>query len=127
MCLKNYGPRFIILDQTIPKKKNARLSGCLRRLYKQLSKEEKRKSKGEKERYTQLNGEFQRIAWRDKKAFLNEQCKELEESNRKGMTSDRFKKIGSIKGTFHPKMGSIKDRDSKDLIKAEEIKKRWQE
>ena len=84
------------------------------------------KSKGERERYTQLKGEFQRIAWRDKKAFFNEHCRELEESNRKGMTSYLFKKIGSIKGTFHPKMGLIKDRNDKDLIEAEEIKKRWQ-
>ena len=74
------------------------------------------KSKGEGERYTQLNGEFQRLAWRDKKPFFNEQCKELEESNRKGMTSDLFKNVGSIKGTLHPKMGSIKDRNGKNLI-----------
>ena len=74
------------------------------------------KSKGERERYTQLKGEFQRIAWRDKKAFFNEHCRELEESNRKGMTSYLFKKVGNIKGTFHPKIITIKDRNDKDII-----------
>ena len=83
------------------------------------------KSKGEREGYTELNAEFQRIAGRDKKAFLNEQCKELEESSRMGKTRDLFKKVGKIKGTFHARMGMIKDRNSKDLIEAEEIKKRW--
>ena len=85
------------------------------------------KGKGERERYIQLNAEFQRIARRDKEAFLNEQCKEIEANNRKGKTRDLFKKIGDIKGTFHAKMGIIKDRNDKDLIEAEEIKKRWQE
>ena len=83
------------------------------------------KSKREREGYTELNAEFQRIARRDKKAFLNEQCKEVEESNRMGKTRDLFKKVGEIKGTFHARMGMIKDRNSKDLIEAEEIKKRW--
>ena len=82
------------------------------------------KSKGEKERYTHLNAEFQRIARRDKKAFLSEQCKETEESNRMENTSDLFKKIRDTKGTFHAKMGKIKDRNGKDLTEAEEIKKR---
>ena len=85
------------------------------------------KSKGEKERYTHLNAEFQRIARRDKKAFLREQCTEIEENNRLGKTRDLFKKIGDTKGTFHAKMGSIKDRNGMDLTKVEEIKKRWQE
>ena len=85
------------------------------------------KGKGERERYTQLNAEFQRITRRDKKAFLNEQGKEIEEKNRMGNTRDLFKKIGDTKGTFHAKMGTIKDRNSKDLTEAEEIKKRWQE
>ena len=85
------------------------------------------KSKGERERYTQLNAKFQRIARRDKKAFFNEQCKEIEENNRRGKTRDLFRKIGDIKGTFHAKMGAIKDRKGKDLKEAEEIKKRWQE
>ena len=84
------------------------------------------KSKGERERYTQLNAEFQRIARREK-AFFNEQCKEIEENNRMGKTRDLFKKIGDIKGSFHAMMCMIKDRNSKDLTEAEEIKKRWQE
>ena len=85
------------------------------------------KGKGEKERYTQLNAEFQRIARKDKKVFLNEQCKEIEENNRMGKTRDLFKKIGDIKGSFHAMMCMIKDRNRKDLTEAEEIKKRWQE
>ena len=85
------------------------------------------KSKGEKERYKHLNAEFQRIARRDKKAFLSDQCKEIEENNRMGKTRDLFKKIRDTKGTFHAKMGSIKDRNGMDLTEAEDIKKRWQE
>ena len=82
------------------------------------------KSKGEKERYKHLNAEFQRIARRDKKAFFSNQCKEIEENNRMGKARDFFKKIRDIKGTFHAKMGKIKDRNGKDLAEAEEIKKR---
>ena len=85
------------------------------------------KSKGEKERYTYLNTEFQRIARRDKKAFLSNQCKEIEENNRIGKTRDRVKKIRDTKGTFHAKMGSIKDRNGRDLTEAEDMKKRCQE
>ena len=85
------------------------------------------KSKGEKERYKHLNAEFQSIARRDKKAFLNDQCKEIEENNRMGKTRDIFKKISDIKGTFHAKMGRIKDINSINLTEAEDIKKRWQE
>ena len=85
------------------------------------------KNKGERERYIQLNTEFQRIARRDKKAFLNEQCKEIEENNRMGKTRDLFRKTGDIKGIFHARMGMIKDRNGRDLIEAEDIKKRWQE
>ena len=85
------------------------------------------KGKGEKERYTHLNAEFQRIARRDKKAFLSDQCKEIEENNRIGKTKDLFKKIRDIKGTFHAKMSTIKDRNGMDLTEAEDIKKRWQE
>ena len=85
------------------------------------------KSKGEKERYTHLNAEFQRRARRDKKAFLSHQCKEIEENNRMGKTRDLFKKIRDAKGTFHVKKGTIKDRNGMDLIEAEDIKKRWQE
>ena len=85
------------------------------------------KGKGEGEKYTHLNAEFQRKARRGNKAFLSEQCKEIEENNRMGRTRDLFKEIGDTKGTFHAMMGTIKDRNSKDLIEAEEIKKRWQE
>ena len=85
------------------------------------------KSKGEKERYKHLNAEFQRIARRDKKAFLSDQCKEIEENKRMGKTRDLVKKIRDTKGTFHAKMGSIKDRNRLDLPEAEDIKKRWQE
>ena len=84
------------------------------------------KGKGEKERYTHLNAEFQRIAGRDKKAFLSDQCKEIEESNRMGNTRDFFKKIRDTKGTFHTKMSKTKDRNGMDLTEAEDIKKRWQ-
>ena len=85
------------------------------------------KGKGKKERYTHLNAEFQRVAMRDKKAFLSDQCKEIEENSRMGKTRDLFKKIRATKGTFHAQMGSIKDRNSMDLTEAEDIKKRWQE
>ena len=85
------------------------------------------KSKGEKEGYTHLNAEFQRIARKDKKAFLRDQCKGIEENNRMGKTRDLFKKIRDTKGTFHAKMGSIKDRNDRDLTEADDIKKRWQE
>ena len=83
--------------------------------------------KGEKERYTHLNAEFQRIARKDKKAFLSDQCKEIEENYRVGKTGDLFKKIRDTKGTFHAKMDTIKDRNSMDLTEPEDIKKRWQE
>ena len=85
------------------------------------------KSKGENESYKHLNAEFQRIARRDKKAFLSDHCKEIEENNRMGKTRDLFKKIRDTMGTFHAKMGSIKDRNGLDLTEAEDIKKRWQE
>ena len=85
------------------------------------------KSNGEKERYKHLNAEFQRIARRDKKAFLRDQCKEIEENNRMGKTRDHFKKIRDTKGTFHAKMGSIRDGNGMDLTEAEDSKKRWQE
>ena len=85
------------------------------------------KSNREKERYTHLNAEFQRTARRDKEAFLSDLCKEIEENNRMGMTRELFKKIRDSKGTFHAKMGSIKDRNGMDLTEAEDIKKRWQE
>ena len=85
------------------------------------------KSKGGKERYTLLNAEFQRIAKRDKKAFLSDQCKETEENDRMGKTRDLFKKLRDTKGIFHAKIGTIKDRNGMDLTEAEDIKKRWQE
>ena len=85
------------------------------------------KSKGEKERYTHLNAEFQRIATRDKKAFLSDHCKEIEENNRMRKTRDLIKMIRDTKGIFHAKMGSIKDRNAMDLTEAEDLKKRWQE
>ena len=85
------------------------------------------KSKGEKKRYKHLNAEFQRIARRNKKAFLSDQCKEIKENNRMGKTRDLFKKIRDTKGTFHAKMSSIKDRNAMDLTEVEDIKKRWQE
>ena len=85
------------------------------------------KGKGEKERYSKLNVEFQRTARRDKKAFLSDQCKEIEENNRMGKTRDLFKKTGDTKGTFHAKTGTIRDKNGKDLTEAEDIKKRWQE
>ena len=85
------------------------------------------KSKGQKERYTHFNAEFQRIARRDKKAFFSDQCKEIEENDRMGKTRDLFKKIRNTKGTFHAKMGSIKDRNGMDLTEAEDVKKKWQE
>ena len=111
----------------IPKKKKCKKqNGCLRRPYKQLWKKEV-KGKGEKERYKHLNAEFQRIAKRDKKAFLSDQCKEIEENNRMGKTRDLFKEIRNTNGTFHAKMGLIKDRNGMDLAEAEDIKKRWQE
>ena len=89
-------------------------------------KRRKAKSKGEKERYTLLNAEFQRMPRRDKKAFLSDQCKEIEENKRMGKTRDRFKKIRDTKGTFHAKIGSIKDRNGMDLTEAQDIKRKWQ-
>ena len=128
-CLMNYGWRFGTLyrrrDPPSPRKKNAKKeNGCLRRPYKWLWKEEKPKAK-EKRKATHLNAEFQRIARRDKKAFLNDQYKEIEENNRMGKTRDLFKNIRDTKGTFQAKMGSIKDRNGMDLTEAEDIKKRW--
>ena len=110
-----------------PWKRNAKKqNGCLGRPYKIAVKRREAKSKGEKERYKHLNAEFQRRARRDKKAFFSDQCKELEENNRMGKTRDLVKKIRDTKGTFHAKMGSIKDRNGMDLTEAEDIKKRWQ-
>ena len=109
-----------------PKKKKCKKANWL---YKEALKiaEERReaKGKGKKERYTHLNAEFQRIARRDKKAFLSDQCEKIEENNRMGKTRDLFKKIRDTKGTFHAKVGTIKDRNGTDLTEAEDVKKRW--
>ena len=114
--------------KTIPKKKKGKKAKWLSAEALQISeKRREARGKGEKERYSHLNAEFQRIARRDKKAFLSDQCKEIEENNRMGKTRDLFKKIRDTKGTFHPKMGPIKDRNCMDLTEAEDIKKRWQE
>ena len=114
--------------KTIPKKKKCKEAKWLSEEALQIAmKRREVKGKGEKERNTHLNAEFQRIARTDKKAFLSDQCKEIEENNRMGKTKDLFKKIRDIKGTFHAKMGSIKDRKGMDLTEAEDIKKRWQE
>ena len=115
-------------SKTIPKKKKCKKAKWLSGEDLQIAvKGREAKSKGEKERYKCLNAEFQRIARRDKKAFFSNQCKEIEENNRMGKTSDLFKKIRENKGTFHAKMGSIKDKSGMDLTEAEDIKKRWQE
>ena len=114
--------------KTIPKKKKCKKAKWLSNEDLQIAlKKREAKSKGEKERYTHLNAEFQRIARRDKKAFLSDQCKEIEENIRMGKTRDFFKMIRDSKGTFHVKMGSIRDRNGMDLTEAEDIKKRWQE
>ena len=113
--------------KTIPKKKKCKKAKWLSEEALQIAvKIRDMKSKGEKERYTHLNAEFQRVAKRDKKAFLSDQCKEIEENNRMGKTRGLFKKIRDTKGTFHAKMGSIKDRHGMDLTEAEDIKKTWQ-
>ena len=111
--------------KTILKKKKCKKAKWLSEEALQIAvKRREEKSKGEKERYKHLNAEFQRIARRDKKAFLSDQCKEIEENNRMGKTRDLFKKIRDTKGTFHAKMGSIKDRNGMDLTEAEDIKKK---
>ena len=111
-----------------PRKINAKKqNGCLRRPCKSCENKGSEKSNGEKERHSHLNAEFQRISRRDKKAFLSDQCKEIEENNRMGKTRDLFKKLRDSKGTFQAKMGTIKDRNGMDLREAEDIKKRWQE
>ena len=128
----NYGWRFMTFyrrqrSRSSPWKRNAKKqNGCLRRPYKKLKRREA-KSKGDKERYKHLNAEFQRITRRDKKVFLSEQCKEIEENNRMVKTRDVCKKIRDTKGKFHAKMGSIKDRNDMDLTEPEDFQKRWQE
>ena len=129
----NYGRRFVTLyrrqgSRPYPWKRNAKKAKWLSGEALQIAvKRREAKSKGEKERYKYLNAEFQRKAKREKKAFLSDQCKEIEENNRMGKTRDLFKKIRDTKGIFHAKMGSIKDRNGMDLTEAEDIKKWWQE
>ena len=114
--------------KTIPKKKKCKKAKWLSEEALQIAlKRREVKNKGEKERYKHLNAEFQRTARRDKKAFLRDQRKEIEENNRMGKTRDLFKKNQDTKGTFYEKMGSIKDRNGMDLTEAEDIKKRWQQ
>ena len=114
--------------KTIPMEKKCKKAKWLSEEALQIAvKRREAKSKREKERYTHMNAEFQRIARRDKKAFLSDHCKEIEENNRMGKTRDLFKKTRDTKGTFHAKMGSIKDTNGMDLTEAEDIKKRWQE
>ena len=114
--------------KNIPTKNKFKKAKCLsEEVLQKAEKTREAKGKGVKERYTQLNAQFQRIARRDKKAFLSDQCKEIEENNRMGKIRDLFMKIRDTKGTFHAKMGSIKDRNGMDLTEAEDIKKRWQE
>ena len=126
----NYGMRYVTLykrqgSRPSPWKRNAKKAKWLSGEALQIAvKRREAESKGEKERYKHLNTEFQRIARRNKKAFLSNQCKEIEENNRMGNTRDLFKKIRDTKGIFHAKMGSIKDRNGMDLLEAEDIKKR---
>ena len=129
-CLMNYGQRFVTLYivhetgiKTITKKNKCKKAKWLSEEALQIAvKRREAKSKGEKERYTHLDAEFQRIARRDKKAFLSDQCKEIEENNRMGKTRDLFKKTTDAKGTFHAKVGTIKDKNDMDLTEAEDIR-----
>ena len=129
----NHGWRYMTLyrrqgSRPFPRKRNVKKAKWLSEEALQIAvKRREAKSKGEKETYTHWNAEFQRIARRDKKAFLSDQCKEIEENNRRGKTRDLFKKIRDTKGIFHAKMGLIKDRIGMDLTEAEDTKKRWQE
>ena len=117
-----------MMIKTIPKKKKCKKEKWFsEEALKIAEKRREVKGKREKERYIHLNAELQRLARRDKKAFSSDQCKEIEENNKMGKTRDHFKKIRDTKGTFHAKMGSIKDRNGRDLTETEDIKKRWQE
>ena len=132
-CPKNYGCRFVTLykrqgSRLYPRKRNAkRHNGLSEEALQIVVKIREVKGKREKERYTHLNAEFQRLTKRDMKAFLSDQCKGIEKNNRMGKTRDPFKKIRDTKGTFHVKKGTIKDRNGMELTEAEDIKKRWQE
>ena len=128
-CLKNHVLHDTVQEatiKTIPKKRKCKKPKWLSDETLQIAQKRKdAKGKAEKERYTHLNADFQRIARRDKKAFLSHHCKEIEENNRLGKTSDLFKKIRDTEGTFHAKMSTIKDRNGLDLTETEDIKKRW--
>ena len=132
-CLMNYGLRLVTLyrrqgSRPSPREKKCKKAKWLSEEALQIAVERRElKSKGEKERYKHLNAQFQRIARRDKKAFLTDQCKKIEENNRMGKTRNLFKKTRDTKGIFHAKMGSMKDRNGMDLTEAEDFKKRWQE
>ena len=131
-CLMNYGQKCVTLcrrqgARPSSRERNAKKAKWLSEEALEIAVKREAKGKCEKERYTHLNTEFQRIARRHKKAFLIDQCKEIEENNRMGKTRDLFKKIRDTKGIFHAKMGSKKDRNGMDLTEAEDIKKRWQE
>ena len=126
--MENHNTIQDVVIKTIPKKKKCKKAKWLSEEALQIA--EKRsevKGKGEKERYTYMNAEFQRIARRDEKILLSDQCREIEENNRRGKTRDLFKKIRDTKGTFHAKMGTIKDKKGTDITEPEDIKKRWQE
>ena len=128
----NYGWRFLTLCKRQGSRPSLRKKKCKKAKWLseealQIAVKREAKSKGKKARYTHLNAEFQRIARRDKKAFLCDQCKEIEENYRMGKTRDLFKKVRDTKRTFHAKMSTIKDRNDMDLTEAEDIKKRWQE
>ena len=126
MEIHNTVPEAVI--KTIPKKKKRKKAKLLCEEALQIAEKRREvKGKGEEKRHTHLNAEFQRIARREKKAFLSDQCKQIEENNRVGKIRDLFKKIRDIKGTFHDKMGTIKDKNDMDLTEAEDIEKRWQE
>ena len=113
------------MNKTVPKKNKSKKAKWSSEEALQIAKEQREvKSKGERKRHIQLNADFQRIAWRDKKAFFNEQSIKLEENNRRGKIRDIFRKTGNIKRIFCPKMGTIKERNGRDLVEAEEIKKR---
>ena len=131
-CLMNYAWRFVTLyrrqgSRPSPRKRKEKEKWLSEEALQIAVKIREVKSKGEKEIYAHFNAEFQRIAKRDKKAFLSDQCKEIVENNRMGKTSDLLKKFRDTKGTFHATMGSMKDRNSIDLTESEDIKKRWQE
>ena len=114
------------VNKTIPKRWQSKKSKCLSEEALQIAEERREaKNKGEKERHIQLNTDFPRIAKRDKKAFFSEWCLKIEENNRRGKSTDLFRKIGNIEGTFGPKMGTIRDTNGRDLVDAEEIKNTW--